>query len=276
MCRLSKKKKRPVIKALILVFAVCLAAASVLYIFTRDKLPALVINNLFAQEDPPLVDIPSDYIASTGSRPPIHAKQPTVLQETTPADRDYLDNTVFIGDSRVEGMRLNGSIQQKNAYAQTGMSHVGAMTTACVDLGTGRLLTIPQAVAIRKPQRMVVAFGINGIVWMGEESFIQGYEELIDTLMGKSPNSIVIIQSILPVSSWKEQSDPRMSNQKIDRYNELLLDLAERKGIYYLNAAEKMKNSRNALDSRYDSGDGLHFNAAAGDLIVDYLLSHSV
>lgn len=199
-----------------------------------------------------------------------------LLSATARADDAYLEETVFVGDSRVNGMLYAGVIEEENAFAYNGLSHSGALTKQFVDLGTGRKLTVAQALGVRKPQRAVIAFGINGIAWIGEASFIEGYEKLLDAMTEQSPDTTFIIQSILPVSAAKEQEDSRYANEKIDRYNQLLQQLAEEKGMYYLNTAEALKNADGALDARYDRGDGLHFSNAASDAIIDYFMTHAV
>ena len=57
---------------------------------------------------------------------------------------------------------------------------------------------------------------------------------------------------------------------------QLLQQLAEKKGMYYLNTAEALKNTGGTLDTRYDRGDGLHFSNAASDAIIDYFMTHAV
>lgn len=199
-----------------------------------------------------------------------------LLAASSRADDAYLNSTVFVGDSRVNGMLYTGVIKEKNTFAYNGLSHSGAMTKRFLNLGTGKTLTIPEAIGVRKPQRAVIAFGINGIAWIGETSFIQRYEKLLDAMIEQSPDTTFIIQAILPVSAAKEQEDSRYANAKIDRYNQLLLQLAEKKHLYFLNTAEALKNANGALDSRYDRGDGLHFSEAASDAIIDYFMTHAI
>ncbi len=203
------------------------------------------------------------------------ALKDTLLTETPRAGSDYLDSVVFIGDSRVVGMKNHKAISSANAFAYNGLSHAGAMTKQFLTVNGKSSLTIPQAVKARQPKRMIVAFGINGIAWMGEDSFIEGYENLLDTLHRNSPASEIIVQSILPVSAAQEAEDSRMMNTKIDRYNERLFQLAEEKNFYFLNTAEALKNSEGKLAREYDSGDGLHFNKDASYAIVDYVLTHT-
>lgn len=280
----AKKRALPVGRTIFLAVLVCLAATSFVLALNSERvadylqaLPGVVPTSgtTFAGTDLTTAagNTGTSTSSSSVSRP---AAVGGLLGATVRADDAYLEDTVFVGDSRVNGMLYAGVIEEKNVFAYNGLSHSGALTKQFVDLGTGRKLTVAQAIGVRRPQRAVVAFGINGIAWIGEASFIEGYEELLDAMVEQSPDTTFIIQSILPVSTAKEQEDGRFANEKIDRYNRLLQQLAEEKGMYYLNTAEALKNVDGALDARYDRGDGLHFSNAASDAIIDYFMTHAV
>ena len=213
---------------------------------------------------------------STGSSSPAKTTTPpssTLLAKTADAGDAYTQKILFLGDSRINGMLYSRQISSANTFAENGLSHSVALNKAIIDLGTGKLLTIPQAVGIRKPDIMLVAFGIN---YMGKTGFMKSYEEFIDALLAQSPDSRLIIQSILPVSKAYAQKDPRMANDTIDWYNQQLLKLAEEKNLYYLDTAQALKGADNNLDPRFDKGDGLHFNAAAGEAILTYIRTHAL
>lgn len=201
--------------------------------------------------------------------------QETVLKQTPRADDVYLAGTLFVGDSRTNGLKATGEIDEGNIVASDGMSHSSAVTQRVIDRGS-RLVTIPEAVSEIKPSRMVVNFGINGIAWLNEEQFISDYETLLTALEESSPDSVIIIESILPVSASKERSEPRMANSKIDRYNELLRELAQKRGHYYLNSASALKDADGNMATEYDSGDGLHFNSDGSKEILNQVLTHAV
>ena len=216
---------------------------------------------------------------STGSSSPAKTTTPpssTLLAKTADAGDAYTQKILFLGDSRINGMLYSRQISSANTFAENGLSHSVALNKAIIDLGTGKLLTIPQAVGIRKPDIMLVAFGINGVAYMGKTGFMKSYEEFIDALLAQSPDSRLSIQSILPVSKAYAQKDPRMANDTIDWYNQQLLKLAEEKNLYYLDTAQALKGADNNLDPRFDKGDGLHFNAAAGEAILTYIRTHAL
>lgn len=217
---------------------------------------------------------PTEPLSVVGTQAQGMSQQPTVLLPRENAGSAYLSRILFIGDSRINGMK--SQLPQGNAIAYDGMNHLSAQTLRFINMGTGRLLSIPEAIGVRKPEIVLVAFGINGVAFMGEENFMKEYATLLDMIHRASPSSIIIIQSILPVSSAREREDPRMANTKIDHYNDRLAGLAAEKGAYFLNAAEAFKDSSGALAARYDRGDGLHFSSAAGDAFIEYVNTHPV
>ena len=50
--------------------------------------------------------------------------------------------------------------------------------------------------------------------------------------------------------------------------------LAEEMGLYYLESDTVMKNTDGSLYSAYNNGDGLHYNKAGAQAILDYFMTH--
>lgn len=205
-------------------------------------------------------------------------RNPSDPEHPSPSEsfEDYLEDTVFIGDSRTVGFAHYGYLKDKNVYAIKDQTQQGALSDEFVDMGTGRLLTVAQAAAISKPKRMIVAFGINEM-YVDEVTFINHYSKLVDDLRDASPNSQIIIQSMLPVSySYPITKNANISNDKIDSYNELLKQFAKDKNCKYLDTTSALKDKYNSLAPEYDGGDGLHFNANAYKALLQYLEQHRI
>ncbi len=184
---------------------------------------------------------------------------------------EYVADTIFIGDSRTNGLTKYGYIPQSNVYAVDGFNHKSARTDKFLTLsGTSKKLTIAQAIALVKPVRMVVSFGINGVGFMDTDTFMSEYDAFLDELKAASPDTLLVVQSILPVSAEKTAANSNMSNRTIDSYNAKLKALVEEKGGVYLDSAPVLKNSKGALNAKFDAGDGLHFNRAAYQALLDF------
>lgn len=200
----------------------------------------------------------------------------TRIAETERMDESYLDKLVFIGDSRTIGLKLNYNLSDDKIFAEDGLNHEAALTKKVVKLQEYKSISIPEAVKVTAPPIMVVGFGINGISWMSVNQFIEGYEKLVDELITSSPNSIVVIQAIMPVSANYEMNEGGVTNEKIDEANDALYEMAKEKGLYYLGVNEVLKNDNNDLIDGYHSGDGIHYNKKAYEVIVDYILTHAI
>ncbi len=68
----------------------------------------------------------------------------------------------------------------------------------------------------------------------------------LDAIREQHPDADIYVQSILPVTASKEQTDPQFANSKIREYNDALLNMAQEKEYYYLNVAEAFLPMRTA------------------------------
>ncbi len=199
------------------------------------------------------------------------------LEETKYVSSDYFDNTLFLGDSRTVALSSNGFIKSQNTFAVNGISHVTFLTQQFTDSVTGVTGDIYSIVKQRKPDRIYVALGVNGVAYIDKNTFLDKYEQLIDGLMKASPESRIIIQCILPVNEENYTGgNPNLNNKNIDAMNAELLNLAERKEIYYLDLSYILKNENNSLASIYDNGDGLHFSFTGYSAVYDGICRHGV
>ena len=199
----------------------------------------------------------------------------TRLTETERVDAEsYFDDVYFIGDSRTRALQLYG-VPLDHIFAEDGLNHERALTAECVRMSEQKLMTIPDAVSVTIPKIMIINFGINGAYFWSVEDFMEKYAVLIDALLEKSPNSIVVIEAILPVSLGYEYSDEGVSNAKIDELNMALYQYAQENGFYYLATNEVLKDENNALKDEY-TGDGLHLNDLGYEKVLDYILTHAI
>lgn len=89
----------------------------------------------------------------------------TVLPETADAGQDYIDETLFIGDSNTARMMSYGFTTLDNDIGIISMGIQMVPTKACVYFkGYAEPVTIPQAVKIMQPRRIIITFGTNNTI----------------------------------------------------------------------------------------------------------------
>ena len=75
----------------------------------------------------------------------------------------------------------------------------------------------------------------------------------------------------------KEYSDRNIgiTNAGIDRINEWVKDIAEESGVKYLDTQSILKDENGAQKVEYNEDDGVHMNAQAYRLILNYIRTHA-
>ncbi|MDD2216170.1 MAG: GDSL-type esterase/lipase family protein [Eubacteriales bacterium] len=184
---------------------------------------------------------------------------PPVTKYVAVAD-DYFNDAVFIGDSRTEGFKmLSGPL---NAVYLTSIGL--KVDTVAVEA----LSEVPF-------KKVFIMLGINELGWVYSELFIEKYGELIDNIKKIEPQAQIYIQSILPVSRERSESDSIYNNENINKYNELIQQMAVNKNIFYLNVAECVTDEEGYLYSDA-STDGIHLNKKYCDQWFEYIKTHVV
>ena len=117
--------------------------------------------------------------------------------------------------------------------------------------------------------------GTNELGWVYDSVFIKRYGELIDTVRASQPGAVLYVQSILPVTRKKSAADENFNNPKINRYNELLEQLAREKGARFLRVCDSVGLDGGALPAEAAT-DGIHLTPQYCRKWLDYLKTHTV
>lgn len=192
----------------------------------------------------PVTDPPVSYIPSTEYNPP------------QGRNTDFT-GSLFIGDSRTEGLMLYSGVYGATGYTARGLMVDTYFTTPAVNLN-GRKVSVADAVA-ENPNfdRVFIMLGINELGWVYDSVFRDGYAKLIDHVKGTVPGAQIYVQSIIPVTASKSASDNIYNNENILRYNELIRSLCAEKGVIYVDLVPYLCGENYALpeDAAFD---GIH------------------
>lgn len=281
----GKRKQSPLVLILLSLGLILLAGIIVvvmLWLNQSDE-PSLAnqsSSSASIQTTPPITDESSssatESLSQSQSQPqPVYAfGQP--VPETPQVDDSYFDDAMFVGDSITTGIELYGVMPNATVVASTGINPNTIMTTPDIELADGSSVTILQAMSAYHPKKIYIMLGSNGVEFIGKETMMELYGEFIDAVKAQHPDSIIYLQSILPVTQAKEAASPELSNDKIDEYNAAIMELAGEKEAYYLNVAESFKDETGALPDEASPNDGMHFGVSHYEIWMDYLKCHAV
>ena len=198
-----------------------------------------------------------------------------LLTETADAGTDYLNDTLFLGDSNTVRLYNNGLISLQQFCAKEGIGTQVALNEGIVTFKKdSNHYTIPQAVAMMKPRRVVMTFGTND-TGMEVPDFIAHYTALIQAIQQSYPYTDIIVNTVPPVPA-DHSNYPHMDQARIDDFNMALLEMCEQLGVRFLNSAEALKGSDGyGIVDYYTSGD-IHLKSAGLKAVLNYLRTHAL
>lgn len=204
----------------------------------------------------------------------------SVLAETEDMGQEYLDKIIFLGDSRTYSYKAYGVLSGGKKTKQVWTPKSGTMTLSAQSYvkiyypDTKTDMTIREAVALKKPEYMIIGLGTNGVSYMDEEDFRNEYFSLINDIKEISPDTKIMINSIFPVADYYKRLD-LINNQKIAEANRWLVKIAEETGAKYLNTAEVLVDERGWLNGKYDNGgEATHLNKKGDEIVMAYIRTH--
>lgn len=173
------------------------------------------------------------------------------------------NDTVFLGDSLTESFDLQKHFG-RNDLRNRGMS--GDLT----DHVLYRLEEITNA----KPAKVFLMIGINDI-YQGYEPdhILSNIERIITEFRQKTPDTTLLVQSILPINHSKLFIEKSVNN-KIYQINLRLKSICENKQVTFIDIHPDFLNNEGEMDEGY-TYDGVHLSEAGyilwAELIQSYL-----
>ena len=215
----------------------------------------------------------SEPLPESSSAPDPAAPADGDIPESSSVDGSYFDDAVFIGDSRTEGFTMYNNIAKGNSLTYKGLKVDTAFTEPCINVN-GSKLTVMDALAQKTFTKVYIMLGINELGWIYSDVFISDYGKIIDRIREINPQAVVYVQSILPVTAKKSESDQIYNNFRISAYNTLLRQMAQEKQVRFVDTAQAVALDDGTLPEEL-AFDGVHLNREGCERWMAYLKSHT-
>lgn len=200
----------------------------------------------------------------------------TILKENN-KDKNYLDETIFYGDSITENLGYYQNISYNNIWAVSNLTPTSAYSSDVMFYKYNEKINIIEGIKKYDVKRIIITLGANSVALMQNTYFIEQYEKLIVALKASNPNTQIIVESIFPVDDRWDFKTNTINNTKINNINYLLAEMAERQNIYFLNTAKVLKNENgSAIKGYLYESDGIHPLPICNDKILEYVNSHQI
>jgi len=197
-----------------------------------------------------------------------------LLEETKDGGKTYSDEFIFAGDSTALYYVINKQITGKRLWHKEGIDPETALTNSIYINHTETNKTFIQNFKEKKPSKVVMTLGTNSAAYMEPAYFIKNYKKLIEGIKEVSPDTLIIVQAIPPVSSYYDSRTTGINNDKINKLNYYILEMCSELNIPFLNSAEVLKDENGALKDGYSIKDGIHLSKAGNEIIMKYFENH--
>ena len=217
------------------------------------------------------------------SAEPVCAEVGTILPETADAGRSYVDETLFIGDSNTARYLLYAN---ETGTAFTSLNNnigvvsmgVGSITSLKCEKfkGSSAMYTVPDAVAMLKPKRIIICYGTNNLSGSSTDAtnYIKTYLQGLQAIQTAWPYCDIIVSAIPPLDRQRENTNLTMT--QVDAYNAALVQMCEENGFKFLNSAEVLRDDATGwAKTDYTLSDGVHLSKTAVTAYFDYVRTHA-
>lgn len=195
-------------------------------------------------------------------------------QANAAPQEDVLDSLTFLGDSITAHMISRADVEPSQVWAtKERYLNLDSRITYARILApdTGKEELIADLAARLHPENLVITLGVDyGVYYYRNDLslFAKYYEKLLDAIANASPDTTILLQSIFPVTSACKS----ITNEMIDNANAVIKEIAERRGLAYLDTQSVLRDAEGFLKKEYCySEDGIHLTNAAYDEILNYI-----
>lgn len=201
----------------------------------------------------------------------------TPLEESDPVEDDsFFDKSVFLGDSRTEGLELFSGLKHGDFYWARGMTVFRADSEDYrVFEVDGKKYNMAEILALKQYENVYIMLGVNELGYPAE-SYESGLGKLMDKIIQLQPNAVVYLQVMPPLNDAMCRQNKLASyinNANLSKFNEAIIRVAADKQVVLLNTAQAYAGADGQLPAEL-ANDGCHFAYEGYVRWANYLRTH--
>lgn len=195
------------------------------------------------------------------------------ISQKSPADDGFFSDSVFVGNSLVDGLYLYGGVSTCRWLSGTGVSIYNIETQKVSDKQGGEY-TVMEGLSSHQYAKVYILLGINEI-GSSAESFAESYGKLIDKIRAYQPTADIYLMSLTPVTAKKSSDGGYFTRSRIEVFNGVIHQLCADKNCWYLDDYTPLAGSDGYLPADASS-DGIHFKPSYYPKWMDVIRTHYV
>ena len=188
-------------------------------------------------------------------------------------DKSFFKNTLFIGDSRVDGLKLYSNIPEAHYFCSTGLNEYSLFKNPLIVPNVGNIY-LEFLVASNNYDKIYFQMGINRL-GTNFNSHVKEYKDAINKLKELSPNSKIFIVSNMHIINKKSEESKYITNKNIDLFNNEIKKLADNQKIFYIDVNPFLDDEKTGVLNEEYTRDGIHLLPKYYDIEMDVFYNFS-
>ncbi|MDE6607900.1 MAG: hypothetical protein K2K54_09140 [Lachnospiraceae bacterium] len=189
------------------------------------------------------------------------------------ADVSYLDDVLFIGDSRTSTLQQYAGWDNAAFYVKNGLTIWNVLEAKIAEC-EGELVTVEEALQKEKFGKIYIMLGINELGRGTPDTFAEEFGRVVRRIKELQPDAVIVMEAIMHVTETKDAEETYINNAEINARNEKLKELADSEGVYWLDVNPVTdEGEKGSLVEEY-SFDGVHLKVKYIDVWKDFILEN--
>lgn len=204
----------------------------------------------------------------------VNVKATTTKYDYSKVDKDYFADTLFIGDSRIEGLCRYGGIDAASYCFKSGVTVWDITEKSMFDKNFEKT-TLVTALEEKQFEYVYIMMGINELGRGTPDTFAEQYMEMINFIRQYQPKATMVLMGIMNVTKEYSDGSDVYNNDNVNARNVAVSKLTNGKDIFYLDINDSVCDENGAMTAEY-SRDGIHLKAEYYTLWADYICDYVV
>lgn len=216
---------------------------------------------------------PSDFPSPSAGAP--QPSQPGPVPEGASVENEWFSDSVFVGDSRTDGLRLYSGVRGASFICHTGLSVFTVGKSKCIN-SDGQKVTAMEALAKEHWAKVYLMLGVNELGY-STAAFKTAYTQVVDEIRLLQPDAAIYLQTLIPVNeaiAYQNGTNRAINNAKLKEFNLVIAEVAQEKGAFLVDVDTPFWSPQDCLAAE-NTGDGVHLTRAGYVAWLDYLKTHT-
>lgn len=218
--------------------------------YTLEYLHKKSLEPEIPETEPPTepTETPAAEATETPTEPPT---EPPIVE----VDESWFADVLFIGDSRTVGLRDYARIGEAQYFCAVGMKVFNIWEVWAMD-ETFPYTTLDKLLTERQYGKIYIGLGMNDVCY-NAETFGSAYQELVGQIREYQPDAVIVLQSIMAVTEWKNEMYWYYTMENINGLNGAIAAIADGDRVRFIDVNTWITDEEGFLPMEL-SGDGVH------------------